>query len=170
MRVWNIYRLSIVNCLHAVNNLSQLMRLWYLSHRRPAKAQASLRIRAVSPEPSLLGHMNYGSRRRVRPNIRHLAPLDGCACVFQEWILIIVVNSSRSRTRLSHFSRRIWEIHAQYTCFLRLQLLAKIGYIPQFKGKNPRGLYEISFPLTRMDFNTEDKKCQLVELASTGFQ
>ena len=34
----------------------------------------------------------------------------------------IVVNSSRSRTRLSHFSRRIWEIHAKYTYFLRLQL------------------------------------------------
>ena len=62
----------------------------------------------------------------------------------------IVVNSSRSRTRLSHFSRGIWEIHAEYTCFLRLQLLAKIGFIPQSKGKNPRGLYEISFPLTRM--------------------
>ena len=28
----------------------------------------------------------YGSRRRVRPNIRHLAPLDGCACAFEEWI------------------------------------------------------------------------------------
>ena len=49
------------------------MRLWYLSHRRPANAQASLRIRAVSPEPSLFAHMNYGSRRRVRPKIRHLA-------------------------------------------------------------------------------------------------
>ena len=65
---------------------------------------------------------------------------------------VIVINSSRSRTRLSHFSRRIWEIHAEYTCFLRLQLLAKIGYIPQCKGENPRGLYEISFPLTRMQF------------------
>ena len=62
----------------------------------------------------------------------------------------IVVNSSRSRTRLSHFSHRIWEIHAEYTCFLRLRLLAKIGYVPQCKGKNPRGLYEISFPLTTM--------------------
>ena len=48
-------------------NSCQLMRLWYLSHRRPAKAQASLRIRAVSPEPSLFAHMNYGSSRRVRP-------------------------------------------------------------------------------------------------------
>ena len=64
--------------------LSQPMRLWYLSHRRPAKAQASLRIRAVSPEPSMFAHMKYGSRRRVRPKIRHLVPLDGCACAFEE--------------------------------------------------------------------------------------
>ena len=61
-----------------------LLRLWYLSHMRPAKAQATLRISAVSPEPSLFAHMTYGIRRRVRPNIRHLAPLDGCACAFEE--------------------------------------------------------------------------------------
>ena len=65
-------------------DLSQLMRLWYLSHRRPAKAQASLRIRAVSPEPLLFAHMKYGSRERVQPNIGHLAPLNGCACTFEE--------------------------------------------------------------------------------------
>ena len=46
-------------------------------------------------------------------------------------------------TDLSYFSHRIWEIHAKYACFLRMQLLAKIGYIPQCKGKNPRGLNEI---------------------------
>ena len=60
------------------------MRLWYLSDRRPVKAQASLRIRTVSPEPSLFAHVKYGSRRRVRLNIRHLAPPDGCACAFEE--------------------------------------------------------------------------------------
>ena len=65
-------------------HLSQFMRLWYLSHRRPSKAQVSLRIRAVSPEPSLFAHTKYGSRRRVRPKFRHLAPLDGCACAFEE--------------------------------------------------------------------------------------
>ena len=43
------------------------MRLWYLSHRRPAKVQASLRIHAVSPEPSPVAHMKYGNRRSVRP-------------------------------------------------------------------------------------------------------
>ena len=68
--------------MHFLVHLSQFTRLWYLSHRRPAKAQASLRIRAVSSEPSLFAHMKYGSRRRIRPNIRHLAPLDGCAWVF----------------------------------------------------------------------------------------
>ena len=36
-----------------LSNMSQLMRLWYLSDRRPAKAQA---------------------------------PLDGCACAFEEWV------------------------------------------------------------------------------------
>ena len=34
----------------------------------PAKAQASLRICAVSPEPSLSTHMKYGSRQRVWPS------------------------------------------------------------------------------------------------------
>ena len=50
------------------------------------KDQASLRICAVSPEPSLFAHMKYGSRQKVRPNIRHLAPLDDCACMFKEWV------------------------------------------------------------------------------------
>ena len=45
------------------HKMSQLMKLCYLSHRRPAKAQASLRIRAVSREPSLFAHMKSGSRR-----------------------------------------------------------------------------------------------------------
>ena len=66
--------------------MSQLMRLWYFSHRRPAKAQASLRICAVSPEPSLFAQMKYGSRRRVRPKIRHLAPLDRSEWAFGELV------------------------------------------------------------------------------------
>ena len=60
--------------------MRELMRLWYLSYRRSAKVQAILRIHSVSPEPSLFAHMRYGSRQRVRLKIRHLAPLDGCAC------------------------------------------------------------------------------------------
>ena len=57
-----------------------------ITYRRPAKAQASLRIRAVSPEPSLFARMKNGSRRRVRPKLRHLAPLDACACAFEELV------------------------------------------------------------------------------------
>ena len=67
-------------------SMSQHMRLWYLPDRRRAKAQASLHICAVSPEPSLFAHMMYGSRWRVRRNMRPLAPLDGCACAFDEWV------------------------------------------------------------------------------------
>ena len=38
---------------------------------------------AVLPEPSLFKHMKYGGWRKVRPKIRHLAPLDGCTCVWR---------------------------------------------------------------------------------------
>ena len=68
------------------HHMSQLVKLQYLSHRRPAKAQASLRICAVSPEPSLIALIKYGSRRRVRPKISHLAPPDGYTCTFEVWI------------------------------------------------------------------------------------
>ena len=60
------------------HQMNQLMRLWYLSHRRPATVQTSLRICAVSPKSSLFACMKFGSRWRVRPEIRHLAPLDVC--------------------------------------------------------------------------------------------
>ena len=47
---------------------------------RAAKVQASLRIRAVSPEPSLLAHTSSESRGTVRQKARSLAPLNGWAC------------------------------------------------------------------------------------------
>ena len=37
-------------------------RIWYISPMRAAKVQASLRIRAVSPEPSLLVHTSSESK------------------------------------------------------------------------------------------------------------
>ena len=73
LKLLMLFRLFFIICLTRRFSFfifyykSQLMRLWYLSHRRPAKAQASLRIRAVSPEPSLFAHMTYGRKRRVRP-------------------------------------------------------------------------------------------------------
>ena len=66
--------------------MSQLTRLWYLPHRRPVKAQVSLHISAVSPEPLLFAHMTYGSRQRVRPKIRHLTHwMAAHACLKNEF-------------------------------------------------------------------------------------
>ena len=47
---------------------------------RAAKVQASLRIRAVSPEPPLLAHRSSESRGTLRHKARSLAPLNGWAC------------------------------------------------------------------------------------------
>ena len=55
-------------------------RIWYLSPMRAAKVQASLRIRAVSPEPPLLAHTSIESRGTFRQKSRSLAPLNGWAC------------------------------------------------------------------------------------------
>ena len=60
--------------------LDRVKRIWYLSPMRAAKVQASLRIRAVSPEPSLLVHTNSESRGTFRQKARSLAPLNGWAC------------------------------------------------------------------------------------------
>ena len=47
---------------------------------RAAKVQASLRIRAVSPEPSLLAHTSSESRGTFIQKARSLAPLNVWAC------------------------------------------------------------------------------------------
>ena len=60
--------------------MDRVKRIWYLSPMRAAKVQASLRIRAVSPEPSLLAHISSESRGTFRQKARSLAPLNGWAC------------------------------------------------------------------------------------------
>ena len=63
--------------------MGRAKRIWYLSPMRAAKVQASLRIRAVSPEPSLLAHTSSESRGTFRQKARSLAPLNGCACAVE---------------------------------------------------------------------------------------
>ena len=63
-------------CCH----LGRVKLIWYLSPMRAAKVQASLRIRAVSPEPPLLAHTSSESRGTFRQKARSLAPLNGWAC------------------------------------------------------------------------------------------
>ena len=47
---------------------------------RAAKVQASLRIRAVSPEPPLLAHTSNESTGTFKQKARSLGPLNGWAC------------------------------------------------------------------------------------------
>ena len=50
---------------------------------RAAKVQASLRIRAVSPEPPLLAHRSSESRGTFRQKARSVDPLNGWACAVE---------------------------------------------------------------------------------------
>ena len=63
--------------------MDRVKRIWYLSPMRALKVQASLRIRAVSPEPSLLAHTSTESRGTFRQKTRSLAPLNGWACAVE---------------------------------------------------------------------------------------
>ena len=60
--------------------MGRVKRIWYLSPMRAEKVQASLRIRAVSPEPPLLAHTSSESRGTFRQKARSLAHLNGWAC------------------------------------------------------------------------------------------
>ena len=60
--------------------MDRVKRIWYLSPVRAAKVQASLRIRAISPEPPLLAHTSSESRGTFRQKARSLALLNGWAC------------------------------------------------------------------------------------------
>ena len=63
--------------------MGRVKRIWYLSPMRAAKVQASLRIRAVSPEPPLLAHTNSELRGTFKEKARSLAPLNGWACAIK---------------------------------------------------------------------------------------
>ena len=60
--------------------MGRVKRIWYLSPMRAAKVQASLRIRAVSPEPPLLAHTSSESRGTFRQKTRSLAALNDWTC------------------------------------------------------------------------------------------
>ena len=72
--------LFAVSFVADILHMGRVKRIWYLSPMRAAKVQASLRIRAVSPEPPLLAHTSSESRGTFRQKARSLAPLNGWAC------------------------------------------------------------------------------------------
>ena len=64
-------------------HLGRAKRIWYLSPMRVAKVQASLRIRAVAPEPPLLAQTSSESRGTFNQKARSLVPLGGWACAIK---------------------------------------------------------------------------------------
>ena len=64
-------------------HLGRAKRICFLSPMRAAKVQASLRIRAVSPEPPLLAHTSSESKGTFRQKARSLVPLNGWACAIK---------------------------------------------------------------------------------------
>ena len=79
------------------NNMGRVKRIWYLSPMRAAKVQASLRIRAVSPEPPLLAHTSNDSRGTFRQSARSLAPLHG----WTTQLKFVLTESSKTQIRLT---------------------------------------------------------------------
>ena len=78
--IFHIRGIWIILILYNFFYLDHVKRIWYLSPIRAAKVQASLRIRAVSPEPSLLAYTSSESRGAFRQKARSQAPLNGWAC------------------------------------------------------------------------------------------
>ena len=62
------------------HHMDRVKRIWYLLHMRAAKVQASLCVRAVSPELPLLAHTSSESSETFRQKSRSLALLNGWAC------------------------------------------------------------------------------------------
>ena len=106
-----------------VYEMSQLMRLWYLSHRRPAKVQTSLRICAVSPKPSLFAHLKYGSRQRVRPKNQTSSPTG--------WLRMCVWRFSLRRAKSAIISWAIlYSLICSSHCILKDKSSARSTFMP----------------------------------------
>ena len=69
-----------MSIIFSKHSMDRVKRIWYLSPMRAAKVQASLHIRAVSAEPSLLAHTSRESRGTFRQKARCLAALNSWAC------------------------------------------------------------------------------------------
>ena len=101
------------------------------------------------PETSLFAHIKYGSRR-VRPKIRHLALLDGCACTFEEWVyggwkvpyLMRWLNSSLKRCiQQRKISRAAYNNKIYSFCgygFLKKDLFADKGWYIYIESSSPQ--------------------------------
>ena len=83
---------------------------------RAAKVQASLRIRAGSPEPPLLAHTSSESSETFRQKARSLGPLNGWACAVKMCHdgMLEDTNSLYGAHLLDHF-HKVSEFHRYNT-------------------------------------------------------
>ena len=58
------------------HRLGSVKRIWYLSPMRAAKVQASLRIRAISPEPPLLALYKQWIKRNLQTESQITGPYE----------------------------------------------------------------------------------------------
>ena len=111
------------------------MRLWCLLHRRPAKAQASLRIRAVSPEPLLFAHI-WKLTKGIEP---HWIAAHACSkneftedeeCHYlMSWLIQIIAKSILYGTEMLRLTGQ----HVGDNCFIRQVALKTIHMTVQGK-------------------------------------
>ena len=97
---------------------------------RAAKVQASLRIRAVSPEPSLLAHISSESRGTFSQKARSLAPLNGWACAVKIYHdgLLEDTNSLDGAQIMSENTFNVLQVNLAFSLICRI-------YILRVKGK-----------------------------------
>ena len=137
--------------------MDRVKRIWYLSPMRAAKVQASLRIRAVSPEPSLLAHKSSESRGTFRQKARSLAPLNSWACAVkichdgmledtnslgaaQIFETITILSKGPIQNNLHSLQvLHIWDLGLHYltTAWTGYDLVAVWRLIPHYIGARP---------------------------------
>ena len=97
--------------------MGRVKRIWYLPPMRAAKVQASLRIRAVSPEPLLLAYTSSESRGTFRQKARSLAPLNDWACavkVCPDGMLEDTNSLDAAQITLEVFGTFMFTVHMAY--------------------------------------------------------
>ena len=75
---WKVDKKAMIR--NQIHQMDRVKRIWYSSPMQAAKVQASLHIRAVSPEPPLLAHTSSEWRGTFRQKARSLAPQNGWTC------------------------------------------------------------------------------------------
>ena len=134
--------------------MDRVKRIWYLSPFRAAKVQASLRIRAVSPEPSLLAHTSSESRGTFRQKARSLAPLNGWACAVEICHDGMLEDTFAWRgpygiaemyiSKLQGYSLKSGLCHAVFILLMQMVCRGQIWAVPS--GIHPSNAYGVSRP------------------------